>query len=72
MLSVNSYASQLRTYNEGYNEGNPKMSVVPIDQTNYGALSAETSNRGYMNKDCTMTAAHMYLTDHKVTTIKAG
>jgi predicted RND superfamily exporter protein len=71
VLSVNSYATQLRTYNEGYNEGNPKMSVVPIDPTNYGGLSAEIGrNRGYMSKDCTMTAAHIYLTDHKATTIK--
>jgi predicted RND superfamily exporter protein len=25
--------------------------------------------RGYMNKDCSMMAAHLYLTDHKATTI---
>lgn len=68
--SVNSYSSQLRTYNEGYNEGNPKMWVVPIDPTNYGGLSAEIArDRGYLNKDCTMTAVHMYLTDHKAQTI---
>ena len=71
VLSVNSYASQLRTYNEGYNEGNPKMSVVPIDPTNYGGLTAEIGrNRGYMNKECTMTAVNIYLTDHKATTIQ--
>lgn len=70
VISVNSYSSQLRTYNEGYNEGNPKMSVVPIDPTNYGALTAEVGrNRGFMNKECSMTAAHMYLSDHKATTI---
>ena len=38
VLSVASYASQLRLFNEGYNEGNPKMSVVPIDTGNYAAL----------------------------------
>jgi predicted RND superfamily exporter protein len=70
VMSVNSYSSQLRTYNEGYNEGNPKMSVVPIDPANYGALTAEIGrNRGFINKDCTMTAVHMYLADHKATTI---
>jgi predicted RND superfamily exporter protein len=70
VISVNSYAGQLRTFSEGYNEGNPKMSVVPIDPTNYGALSAEVGrNRGFMTKDCTMTAVHMYLSDHKATTI---
>jgi predicted RND superfamily exporter protein len=70
VISVDSYSNQLRTYNEGYNEGNPKMSVVPIDSGNYGGLTAEICRlRGYENKDCTMVAAHMYLTDHKATTI---
>lgn len=72
VASVSSYADMLRTYNEGYNEGNPKMSVIPIDPTNYGALSAEIGRvRGYMNKDCSMMAAHLYLTDHKAATINA-
>ena len=70
VMSVNSYAQQMKTFNEGYNEGNPKMAAIPIDPTNYGGLTAEIGrNRGYMNKECTMTAAHMYLTDHKATTI---
>jgi uncharacterized protein len=72
VMSVNSYAQQMKTFNEGYNEGNPKMAVVPIDPTNYGGLTAEIGrNRGFMNKACTMTAAHMYLTDHKATTINS-
>ncbi|WP_153135688.1 efflux RND transporter permease subunit [Paraburkholderia agricolaris] len=70
VASVSSYADMLKIYNEGYNEGNPKMYVVPIDPENYGALSAEIGRvRGYMNKDCSMMAAHLYLTDHKATTI---
>jgi len=70
VISVSSYAGQLRTFNEGYNEGNPKMAVVPIDAGNYGGLSAEIGRiRGYMNKDCSMTAVHFYLADHKATTI---
>ncbi len=70
VMSIDSYSNQLRIYNEGYNEGNPKMSVVPIDPGNYGALNTEIGRlRGYMNKDCTMVAAHFYLTDHKATTI---
>jgi predicted RND superfamily exporter protein len=70
VMSVSSYAQQMKTFNEGYNEGNPKMSVIPIDPTNYGGLTAEIGrNRGFMNKECTMTAAHMYLTDHKAATI---
>jgi hypothetical protein len=46
------------------------MSVVPIDPMNYAGLNAEIARlRGYMNKDASMTAAHIYLTDHKAKTI---
>ncbi|WP_158940819.1 RND family transporter [Burkholderia sp. S171] len=70
VVSVESYPAMLRTYNEGYNEGNPKMNVVPIDPGNYGGLSAEIGRvKGYMNKDCSMTAVHMFLTDHKAATL---
>ena len=70
VLSASSYAGQLRTYNEGYNEGNPKMGAIPIDPGNYAALSTEVGRmRGYMKKDCSMTAVHLFLTDHKATTI---
>ncbi|MCK2086803.1 efflux RND transporter permease subunit [Thauera aromatica] len=70
VLSALSFSGQLRTYNEGYNEGNPKMSVVPIDPGNYAALATEIGRvRGFMNKDCSMTAVHLFLTDHKATTI---
>lgn len=71
VLSVSSYAGQLRLYNEGYNEGNPKMGVVPIDPGNHAALSTEIARvRGMMRKDCSMTAVHLFLTDHKATTIQ--
>ncbi|HET7866935.1 MAG TPA: MMPL family transporter [Burkholderiaceae bacterium] len=71
VLSVSSYSGQLRLYNEGYNEGNPKMGVVPIDAGNYAALSTEIGRiRGMMRKDCSMTAVHLFLTDHKATTIR--
>jgi len=70
VLSAISYSGQLRTYNEGYNEGNPKMSAIPIDPGNYAALSTEIGRmRGYMRKDCSMTAVHLFLNDHKATTI---
>jgi len=70
VVSINSYADNLRTYNQGYNEGNPKMNVVPIDTGNYAGLSTEIGRvRGYLNKDCSMTAVHLYLADHKATTI---
>ena len=70
VVSVQSYPGMLRTYNEGYNEGNPKMNVVPIDAGNYGGLSAEIGRvKGYMNKDCGMTAVHLFLADHKAPTL---
>ncbi|MFB9125332.1 RND family transporter [Paraburkholderia dipogonis] len=70
VVSVQSYPAMLRIYNEGYNEGNPKMNVVPIDSGNYGGLSAEIGRvKGYMNKDCSMTAVHLFLTDHKAPTL---
>lgn len=50
--------------------GNPKMDVVPIDAGNYAGLAVEIGrNRGFMRKDCSMLAAHLFLTDHKATTI---
>lgn len=71
VLSISSYAGQLRLFNEGYNEGNPKMSAVPIDPGNYAALSTEIARvRGLMRKDCSMTAVHLFLADHKATTIQ--
>lgn len=70
VLSVSSFTSQMRTYSEGYNEGNPKMAVVPIDSNNFAGLSIELGRiRGYVNGDCSMTAVHAYLADHKATTI---
>ena len=69
--TIKSFAGQMRTYSQGYNEGNPKMAVVPLDPGNYAGLATEIArNRGYVNGDCSMTAAHLFLTDHKAVTIK--
>ncbi|MCM3500128.1 hypothetical protein M3669_12720, partial [Staphylococcus capitis] len=43
VLSVVSFSSLLRQYNEGYNEGNPKMSAIPIDPDNYSSLAGEVA-----------------------------
>lgn len=72
IVSIGAFSNQMRTYNTGYNEGFPKMDVVPLDPVNYGALAVEINRtRGYSNKDCSMTAAHLYLSDHKATTINS-
>jgi predicted RND superfamily exporter protein len=69
--AVKSFSEQLRIYNAGYNEGSPKMNVVPLDPINYGGLATEISrDRGYVSSDCNMSAVHLYLTDHKATTIR--
>lgn len=70
VVSVASFAGVLRQYNEGYNEGHPKMEAVPIDPGTYGALAAEVARLpGLLRADCSMTAVHLFLADHKATTI---
>jgi len=70
VTGVSSFTSMMRTYSEGYNENNPKMSVVPIDPNYYAALAIEINRvRGFVNVDCSMTAVHAYLADHKAATI---
>ena len=70
VTGVTSFTSMMRTYSEGYNENNPKMSVVPIDPNYYAALAIEINRvRGFVNVDCSMTAVHAYLADHKAATI---
>jgi uncharacterized protein len=68
--AIKSFSNQLRTYSLGYNEGNPKMAVVPADSGNFAGLATEIARiKGYVNSDCSMTAVHLYLEDHKATTI---
>ena len=43
VLSVASFSTTMRQFNEGYNEGNPKMAAVPIDPMNYAALATEVA-----------------------------
>lgn len=70
VLSVASFSTTMRQFNEGYNEGNPKMAAVPIDPMNYAALATEVARTpGLMRTDCSMSAVHLYLADHKATTI---
>ncbi|REE07525.1 hypothetical protein B0G71_8042 [Paraburkholderia sp. BL27I4N3] len=68
---VDAFATRLRSYSAGYNEGNPKMAVIPIDAVNLGSMAAEIArNRGYVSPDCRMSAVNFFLTDHKAVTIK--
>lgn len=68
--AVKSFSDQLRVYNQGYNEGSPKMGVIPIDLANYSGLATEIARgRGYVSTDCSMSAVHIYVADHKAVTI---
>lgn len=70
VLSVSSFSELVRSYNEGYNEGNPKMNVIPLDSANYATMAAEIGRlRGYVRKDCGMSAVHVFLENHKAETI---
>ncbi|WP_133645481.1 efflux RND transporter permease subunit [Paraburkholderia flava] len=70
VVSVQSYATMLRTYNQGYNEDYPKMSVVPINPETYGAVSVDVARvKGFMSSDCGMSAVHLFLSDHKASTL---
>lgn len=70
VLSVASFSNSMRQFNEGYNEGNPKMNAVPIDPANYSSMATEIARvAGLMRSDCSMTAVHLFLADHKATTI---
>ena len=70
VLSIASFSDQMKQYNRGYNEGNPKMEAIPLASANFAGLATEISRtRGTMRKDCSMTAVHLYLTDHKAVTI---
>jgi hypothetical protein len=71
VVSVASFATLLRTYNEGYNEGQPKMGVVPLDGANQAALATEIGRiRGFVNKDCSMAGLHLFLADHQAVTLQ--
>lgn len=71
VVSVSSLSSVLRQYNEGYNEGNPKMDAVPNDPLTFSTLANEAAREpGLMRADCSMASVHLFLSDHKATTIK--
>ena len=70
VVTATSYSTMLQGYNEGYNEGFPKTAVVPIDPVNYASLTEEIRRlRGYVNRDCSMAALHLFLSSHKAVVI---
>lgn len=71
VISVVSLPSMVKLYNEGYNEGNPKMAAIPSDGRELGYIvSDQESLKGIGTKDCSMVGVNLFLTDHKAVTLK--
>ncbi len=70
--SVVGLPTMIKLYNEGYNEGNPKMAVIPSDDRELGyIISDQESLIGLGTKDCSMVGVNLFLADHKAVTLKA-
>jgi len=72
VVSADSMAAQLKLYNAGMNEGNPKMATLVRDARGLGGEIQGVNNRiaGLASGDCRVQAVNLYLPDHRATTIK--
>ena len=71
VISAESVASLTRLYNNGLNEGQPKMSTIPRDSHTLGYNIAQAHEAAAITgKGCKWMAVNLYLTDHKATTIQ--
>jgi predicted RND superfamily exporter protein len=72
VVSTDSLAGQLKLYNAGLNEGNPKMATVTRDAHGLGSQFQGVNNRiaGLSSNDCRVQGVNLYLPDHRATTIK--
>jgi predicted RND superfamily exporter protein len=73
VVSADSAAGQLKLYNAGLNEGNPKMATVTRDPRGLGSQFQGVNNRiaGLASNDCRVQGVNLYLPDHRATTIKS-
>jgi predicted RND superfamily exporter protein len=72
VLSVASAALLAKQAFSGFNEGNPKWTALPHDPKSLAnAISMAPEGSGLWNTGCTVLPVHLYLADHKATTIKA-
>ncbi len=72
VLSVASAALLAKQAFSGFNEGNPKWAALPRDpKALANAISMAPEGTGLWNPGCTVLPVHLYLADHKATTIKA-
>ena len=72
VLSVASVALLAKQAFSGFNEGNPKWAALPRDPKSLAnAVGLAPEGSGLFNTGCTVLPVHLYLADHKATTIKA-
>ncbi|MRV71962.1 MMPL family transporter [Duganella sp. FT92W] len=73
VVSADSLAGQLKLYNAGMNEGNPKLATVTRDARGLGGQFQGVNNRiaGLSSNDCRVQGVNLYLPDHRATTIKS-
>jgi predicted RND superfamily exporter protein len=71
VISAESVASLTRLYNNGLNEGQPKMTTIPRDSHTLGYNIAQAHEAAAITgKGCKWMAVNLYLTDHKASTIQ--
>lgn len=72
VVSADSLAGQLKLYNAGMNEGNPKMATLTRDPRGIGSQVQGANNRiaGLSSGDCRVQGVNLYLPDHRAMTIK--
>jgi len=72
VLSIASAAMLAKQAFSGFNEGNPKWAALPQDpKALANAISMAPEGTGLWNPGCSVLPVHLYLADHKATTIKA-
>jgi predicted RND superfamily exporter protein len=72
VVSVASAAWLAKQAFAGFNEGNPKWAALPRDPKSLAnAVGLAPEGSGLTNPGCTVMPVHLYLADHKATTVKA-
>ncbi|MCG9732283.1 MMPL family transporter [Shewanella sp. Isolate13] len=69
--STASLASVAKRVNSGFNEGNPKWSVLPRTTASLvQAVGRVPTTSGLLNSDCSVMPVYLFLKDHKAETIE--
>ncbi|UUT22908.1 RND family transporter [Pseudomonas sp. T8] len=72
VLSAQSLPALTKLSASGVNEGNPKWTALPVDESSIGeAVRQVPEGLRLYNADCTLLPINLYLVDHKATTLKA-